>query len=802
MRNWLQSMRILLRFKTYTFINLTGLVFSIACALIIARYIHQENTVDHFCPELERTFLTTIVNDENKVEMSGSRNLNKDDLNYKDPLDDPRVEKFSRFILSDDNINVNDHWFSVSFIATDSVFFSMLPYPLVKGSNILHSPSEVIITRSLSERLFGKEEPLGQNIKYSNGEVLTVTGVIDTPVTKASIQFDLVLSLKLQNSWNRVEYELVQLYRKEDVTGLNQQNATPMKLMASMQRPVYYQLTPLRDFYFNKQVDSKWDVHILRGNSKSIAILIVVSALLLLVGIFNYINLYTVVMLKRAHEFGIKKVFGASGSQIFFQIYLENFCLGVIALFFIWLFVEVTRSIVGHWLGIPVMADIRFDLTASGLLLFGMPLLTSLFPFIRYNYAPPTNSIRSIGMGGHSIVSRMVFLLMQYILTICLLITAIYFSRQLYCMLNYDLGYITKDIIQCPIHPQSTSWDVASEEEYKLKTQKINEELAFIKRKMDESPLFSSWIYGEPPIDWSPYTTFTNTANQKSGELIVKSVNQKYMELFGFQLLEGRLWKDSEDQFGEYKLIINETAQKLFGLENIRSGTLQPKQRLWFSSGVNLFESPAYEVVGVIKDFKTGHLARPDCPLAFYYSSNGGEDGIMASIVPGKRKEAITYLEKLFHEANGEGEFNYSFVEDKITDLYKEDNRTAKIYVTFAMIAIFISCLGLFGLSLYDIRQRYREIALRKINGATARDIYKILLFKYLYILTIAFVIGSGLSYIVISKYMEDFSYRAPLSPWIFITAGGVTVIISLCTLWHQIHKAVKIQPAIAMKTE
>lgn len=803
MKKLLLSIRMLLRFKTYTCINLTGLVFSVACALIIARYIHQENTVDYFCPELERTFLMTATNDENQTRLSGSKDRNRDP-NFKDPLADPRVEKVSRFMMfDDDRITVNERQFLVQTIVTDSLFLEMFPHPVIAGSSNIRTPSDAIITRSLAERLFGQEDPLGKTLRSSTGNTLTVKGVIDSPSTKASVQFDMIQSMAQNDTWSRMEQELVQLYRAEDVTDLNQKNATPMKLRSYSGRSIFYQLVPLRELYFNKEVYTGECKNLLRGNDSTLSILTIVSILLLLVGIFNYINLHTVVMLKRAREFGIKKVYGASGRQVFFQLYLENFCIGIVALFLIWLFVEVTRGIVNHWLGIPVVTDVRFDLFVSALLLFGMPLVTTLFPFVRYNYASPATSLRSVGMGGHSTVSRMVFLLMQYTITICLMVTAIYFCRQLYAMLNYDLGYKTKDIIQCTFFAESLTWDIKSDAEWEARKQKEKENLAFVERKMNETPLFTQWTYSDgAPINLKPHYSFTSSANGKSEEIIALFVNQKYLELFGFQLKEGRIWKDGEDQFQQYKLIINESAQKCFGLKDINSGTLQPKRRMWWSANVDESSNPAYEIVGVIKDFKTGHLSRPDSPLAFLYSEDERGDMIQASIASGKRKEAIAYLEKMFHEVNGEGDFNYSFIEDRITDQYKEDKRMTHIYVTFALIAIFISCLGLFGLSLYDIRQRYREIALRKVNGATARDIYSILLRKYLYILGIAFLIGSGISYMAIEKYMEDFSYRVPVSPWIFIAAGGLTAIISLCTLWSQINRAVKVDPAQIMKNE
>jgi len=803
MKKILLSIRMLLRFKTYTFINFIGLVFSVSCALIIARYIHQENNVDHFCPELERTFLMTTIRENGESYLAGATDRNNDP-NFKDPLLDPTVEKFSRFIpFTDDYVTVDNRRFTVQTIIADSSFLEMMPYPVIEGNNTVRTPNDVILTKKLAARLFKDENPIGKTLKVSTGNVVTVTGVIDEPSTKASIQFDLVISMELSKSWSRMEDQLVQLHRPEDIIQFNQKNKTPMSLMAYANSPIYYQLVPLKGFYTDTTV-IVFDTIIHKGNQTSLNILTIVAILLLLVGMFNYVNLHTVVMLKRAREFGVKKVFGANGKEVFLQLYCENFCLGAVALLFIWTFVEITRGIVTLWFEIPVVADARFDIWVSVFLLLGMPLLTTIFPFLRYNYAPPIHSIRSINAGGNSVVSRVIFLSVQYIITICLVIAAIYFSHQLYYVLHYDLNYKTQDIIQCSLFSTDRTYGetITSMEEWEAKRKAEELKAESVKRKMDESPLFTKWTYGDLPVRMIPPQTECTASTGEKAKVSIDFVDQKYMELFDFKLKEGRIWDDEKDQFAQYKFIINETAKKVFHIEDINKAQLQTDRRMWFSMGTDVDSNPPYEIIGVIEDFKTGHLSKPVYPLAFCYSIGGHQQPLLASIVPGKRKEAIEFLETLFHEINGDGEFNYSFVKDEITALYHDDRRATRIYVAFAIIAILISCLGLFGLSLYDIRQRYREIALRKVNGATARDVFRLLLRKYCYIFGISFIIASGISYILIQKYMEGFYYHAPLSLWIFLTAGILVALISLCTLWWQIRKAIRINPAKVLKGE
>lgn len=799
MKNILLAIRMLLRFRVYTLINLFGLILSLTCALIIARYIHQEYTVDHYCPELDRTFLMTIVKEGDKPSLSGATDKNYDP-NFIDPLNNPSVDRISNFIVfEEDFVMVDNKQFVARTIAADSSFLQLLPHPIISGQQTIKSTTDAIITKEMAQKLFGDEEPLGKIITFSTNVMLTVVGVIDNASTKSSIQFDLITSIDQQKYWTRVNYQLVQLHRKEDISAFNKKNEKPMKLRSYLDVPVYYQLWPLKEFYLDTEVVTSDNNAIIRGDVKSLRILSIVALLLLIVGVFNYINLHSVIMLRRAREFGIKKIYGAKGMEIFVQLYLENGMIGMIALFFIWLLIEVTQGLVHNWFNIPVQSNWQFDLVASILLLILLPLITTITPFVRYHYSQAITSLRSINRAGGSVISRTLFMWIQYVITISLVIVAIYFTRQLNCMLNADLNFNHKDIISCKIMNQLDNVAYVSHNHTKT-IEKLFADFNLIKQRVSASPTITKFAFGDFPIDIpSDLEFFAN--DESSHRLLFKYVDCEYMDLYGFKLIEGRLFNEEKDN-DCLNLIINEAAKKAFAFEDISRAQLRPRIPLHFSTDKDRDQIPFSQVVGVVENIKVGHLSNGEQPMVYAYSSGSLQDKLMVSIAPGKRAEAITFLEDLFHEINGEGEFTYTFLDDEIAALYKEDARAVKIYVTFAIIAILISCLGLFGLSLYDIRQRYREIALRKINGASQKVITLLLLRKYLYTLLFAAIVASGISYIAIEKYMESYSTRAPLSAWIFVVAILITAFISFCTLWWQIRKAIQINPADVLRGE
>ncbi len=797
MKHVLLSLRTIFRFKTYTGINVVGLALSLACVFILVRYIHQEMTVNHFVPELDRTFLTAEVKEDGSARLSSSRTPNKD-VEFRNPLDDPSVERYSRFILlEEDFIETGSSRYNLNSLVVDTSFFQLIPYPCLEGTMRL-APNDALITHTFAKRIFGKESPIGKEFTTSTGKLVRVVGVVGQPSTKSSFQFDMVFSTELTD-WSLVPYEVVRLYRPEDVVALNKKNAKPMKLSYTMDEEIFYRMYPLRELYLNQEVQI-YVKTFLRGNTDVLKLLALVSGLILLVGLFNYVNLYTVVMQKRGKELGIKQIFGASKKQIFGQLYVENMCLNGIALLVVWLIVEVTRQVVATKYGIPVQSDSGFDWLLSGSVLFVLPFLTALYPFWKYTHAVPVRSLHSVFVGGKSLASRFVFLFFQYIITFCLVVAAIYLSRQLYFLLHTDVGYQAENVIQCRIWRENPSLYSMSIEEHDKEMAKAKSTCALIEKRLQESPVLTGFVYGEPPYQLSGPLHF-KAENGEETDAFYLYTDKKYMELFGFRVTEGRTWNDG-DELVQYKVIANRAFLHALHIKDWRTEKVTPNRRLWWNSFERLNTPQPHEIVGVMEDFRSGHLSGGNQPIVFVFNEGDPRDALYISFVPGKQKEAIAYLKQVYAEAIGSGEFEYSLVTDEIAKLHAEDRKVMLVIITFALIAVGISCLGLFGLSLYDIRQRYREIGLRKVHGAQVGDIYRLLIKKYVYVLLLAYLIGSIVAYLSIERYMETFVHRAPLSLWIFLVAGVLVALVALLTLYEQVRRASRINPADVIKRE
>ena len=794
------SLRTLKKFRLYSTINILGLALSLACVIFIAQYVHQETTVNDFVPDLDRIFMMTVEHQNSSPQLGGASNPNHD-TDYIDPLQDPAVETYSRIItFVDDQIIADENQFTANVLAADSLFLEIIPYPILQGSDRLTTPTDAIVTNSFAKRAFGNSDPIGKTITHSSGKILTIIGVLGEPNFKSGFDFDVIVNYKLHEFWMLMDYNIVKLRPGTDFRKVNEKYGEFEKFSHFGSSIIRYQLIPLEELYLDSTIRLiNAEKVFLQGNRNSILVLLTVAVLILFVGLFNFINIYTVVMLRRAREFGIKKVYGAKPMQIFAQIYLENLLQVAIALFLAWFLLEVFGKLLLNSFELNIVPNVRFDKRLSVLLLLLLPLICTLYPFFRYNFANPITSLRSINVGGVSLVSRSIFLVMQYVITFGLLVISMYFMRQLNYMMNVDLGYDANNVVVTKLLHRDHSYSFNDADDYQQIENRLKDRLQIIAEKMNSSPFFSEWIFGDPVLTIKPYLPIRKLGEDEYKSVGMMYMSIKHMSMFNFQLLEGRLW-DSTDIALQYRFIINETAKKKFNISDIQSEYLQPEGRLWLNSESDMSKNPAYEIVGVIKDFNTGHLSKATVPVVISFDEDMYYENVVARVIPGKEHEAIEFLKNLNSELYGNADLEYTFWNDKIADLYKEDKLVSRIYGMFAIIAIFISSLGLFALSLFDVRQRYREIALRKVNGATSKDIMNLLLKIYIYLLTISFVVAVPVSYLIISKFMESFTYRTSISWWLFAVSAIVVSTVSLLTLIWQVRKAMKINPTKVLK--
>lgn len=782
--------RALSKFKVYTSINIIGLALSLACVIVIFRYVKQEKGVDCYTPNKDRIgiMVQEYKDDTNKTAVIGG------------PFEDADIETMSTFMWFNKDYIVKDkEHIDVETIVADSLFLAVTDFPMKygKAEAWASSPQTTFITEELGEKLFGDINPIGKTIEYSTGDPLTVTGVISKSGGKRSLHFDLLVPETLQKDWDfHFPMKMALIRKGATFATINARHSEFQPSPRAANVEFRYQLLPMRDVYFHPAIEV-WQNMLQKGNLTQLYLLTLVAILILIVGIFNFMSLYTVILLKRNKEFGLKKVFGNNSAQLFLQLYIENFCLTFVSLFIAWFFVEISAIPLNKYFDMAPQSNGMFSVVMTLVMLILLPLAASAYPFFKFRYNTPIHSLRRIYSTGKSSVVRNLYLSTQYIVTFILIVASIFFAKQLYEMTHVDLGYDTDAIVKVYFERYERKLPTTEAEYLKQvalrKSSKENISIA-----MNASPLFTAWNYS-----LSPYEYFTESPAmfRQPGEADFKQlycipITAQEMQFHGFHLSQGRLWNADIDHEGEAKLILNRKAMQLFGLEDVNA-RLEPQQPVWPRRDL----SP-YQVIGIIEDFHCGHVSQPILPIAFIYGETYlPQIPLQAKIAAGHQQDAIAFLKNL-HDENADGAFNYTLATEEVKNLYKSDRQVTLVYSFFAFMAILISSIGLFGLSLFDIQQRYREIAIRKVNGATLRKILSLLLKKYIIILVISFLIAIPLSYWGITMYLKEFAYKATISSWLFIVAAVIILAISMLTLIYQVKKAASINPASIMKTE
>ena len=790
------AIRFLLRAKSYTVINLIGLSLSLACCIILLRYIHRELTVDTHAYDLGSIIVP--LRDIDGSIYPGENPGNKD---YS--VDEKYIEDRCKLIEEENSTIVSDDVsYKTNLMAADTTFFRFFNYRVLEGSLSLEQPNNAILTETYAKKLFGKESPIGKNI-YFDGKMLTVSGVIEQPVCKTTFNFDALVSKKLRQNWGKLNIELIRVNsgfdirkqnEKSNVYHLQKQN----NLSGNMQ--MRYKYISWKDFYFETSICDKYEKFFRFGNRNYVFVLSGVVFLLFLVGVLNFVNLYSVVMQKRRKIYGVKKVFGLSGRGLFTEMWMENLLLFACAVFLSWCIIETSS---GLWQGlfsekIPVTG---FDWYLSFGLLLLVPLFTAIFFYIRYGYKNPVTSMRLVMSENGKIFSRYVFLFLQYSITLFLMILSLYFQRHFEYLINSSHGYDTEEIMVAQLYNHNRIIDYRSTTAKQLKErfERINN----VGKKLDECPMIERWMNSSTAVwDGSP-TPIVNDKDE-TFELQSKFVSIEFFDFWGLEILDGGL-PDRIDYAGEDVIVLNRSAMKLLGYTDLNEAFVRSTSPLSISFVDNRLIEYGVDmtpVSAVVDDYYMGHLTEGIKPMIFIVGAKDTDGDVLIKVKKDREKEVIDYLRKTEKEIYNSDDFTYKWADDIVAEMYQKDKETAHIYTVFSYIAIVISCLGLLGISLFDIRRRYREIAIRKVNGAKPKDLYILLGKSYILNLLLAFVVAVPVSWIVIYYYTASFVEKAPVTLGLFVLPLLIVLILSIVTLYYQINKAAHINPAEVMKSE
>ena len=796
-----QAFRIISRMKGYTALSLLGLIISLSGTVIISRYLYQEWTIDHWMPAHDRTFLCCH-------QYVGEGEW--------DPISTFDPNHQNHFVSPVKNQSDVESWTDVHFrnmytvtpekgerfyplaVSVDSTFTQVFPYETVEGTLVLRAKGQCIVSEELAARLFPSESAVGKTITVGEeNDVNTVVGVFRQPSTKSSFRFDIAdyADEDFYAPSNSFCVGIVRLREGADVRDYNKRQPE-QRLTMFRDKPVRYGLQPYTQ-ELQKVLDKRYygdfPCLVSVASATHLWMLLFVAILLLFVGLFNFVNLFAVMRSHRWHELHVRRLFGASRWNIFCQLYTETFLLAVLTMIGVWTVVELAEPLLATYYNIEVLSQWKFDVGLTLGIVFILPFITAILPSFREGLGVGFPSLREgLGVG------------FQFFISLALLNVSLYFMRQLNVMMTADPGFRTKGLLKAVIYPPRNrgSWSM---EEFNAMLEKQSSQSEVVKQRLKAIPYLKGidvdmdFINGSFPI---------KLADGSSVDIMY--ITGGAARLYDLKLVEGVLPDDSLSM-EDYACVANEAAIKALGIKNRETDLVQFDNRIFMTSA-NEQDNPPYRIVGVVRDFNLGRQSEPVKPLLLMFNGWYKDHlfdarqmeghNYLLDVAEGHEEDIIRDLKDLEKEVYGTTELNYQWVEDQRQELYKEDQRTARIFITFSLLAIVVTCLGVLGLMMFDVRRRFREIALHKVNGATFRDIALLLSRRYLIIFGVAAVASLPVSLLVIHRLMASYTIRTSFAWWIPLVSIILILLLCALTLWQQVWKATRIKPYKVLKEQ
>jgi len=788
-KNYLRiAFRNLWRHKGFAILNIIGLSVGMTAFFLIFLYVRFELSYDSFHSKADRIY--RLVSD---VKTPGET------LHYNAPplpvtqhlmADFPELQSLTRVSLGDDWMVIrDDRVFRVDDVAVaDSNFFKVFDFRLLKGdpNTVLKNPSSVVLSESEAKRFFGNANPLGQSLTMSRIKFrATVTGVMQDLPVNSHLKVRMIYSADTLNAdqsqqWGNYGNNIYLLLRPSaSVAGLQAkfpaflQKIGGAELHKAQKQPTLL-LEPLRDIYLYSTRDG-----LAKENITNVRIFSIIGTFILLIAGINFVNLTTARSGERAKEVGIRKVVGASKSMLAGQFIGESIILSLIACLLSTLLSTLLLHGFNHLAGKEISQGI-FSQPQYLLLLLGLSVLIGMiagfYPALVLSSFQPVAVLKgrfSSGMRG--IFLRKALVIVQFTIATGLIIATLIVYNQLKFMRSQDLGF-NKD--------QELILDTRGDSA----TAAFKQEVALIPGVLSTTK--SSSVPGG-----GMYYGPTQLENVR-GEMQAMNANgyvtdYDYIKQFGIKLAAGRDFSRQYSTDSTRAVILNETAVRLLGYSN--SAQAVGKRFHQFDETGN--------IIGVVRDFHFRSLQETIRPLILFLRPD--QCDLLCVKVDGHQlPSTFAAIEHKWKRMLSDRPFDYFFMDEYFDRQYRAEDRFGGLFLYFAILAISISCLGLMGLASYSTLQRTKEIGVRKVVGASVRQIVILLSKDFLLLVGWSFVVAAPISWLFISAWLNGFAYRIHSYWWIFIAAGGTALLIALLTISFQAIKAAIANPVMSLRSE
>ena len=795
---FLVAYRNLVKNKATSILNISGLAIGVVVCLVIGIWLQRELSFDNFHPEGNKIFRisNTFKSESESFSQAGTGVAFGAHLTREVPA----VRSACRVFGESFKVKSGDNLFIESNAATvDSNFFNFFGFKLLKGDphQALSSLDKMVITERLAVRYFGSvNAAIGKTVEIDGEFPKTISGIAANVPPNSQIQFDLLIPYAHLKSQMKTKYNFdpdslwvggwpyvyVQLNNPEKWKQAEKLiNAVAKKYSEKewkQNKMSYtYHLQPIRDIHLKSKL--RYD-SANNGSLARVKVFAIVGIIVLLLACINYINLTTAGAIKRARETSVRKVVGASKFQLVRQFFFETFLICSIAVLIGVLLLKLILPAFSTWIGQPYNFEFTpLNISIIAGFIFLISVIAGIYPAAVLSAFNPAVSLKgSFIQSTRGNFIRKGLVVFQFTITIALVASILVISRQMNFIKNRSLGFVGNAVVEVKFFGEQT----------------VRDQYVSLRNQLLQSPYILNVSKHSQNVVGGLGNGWTTTENQQ-GEEISSSlynigVDTTFLDTYSMKLAAGRFFSKNFPTDTTKAVLVNEAAVRTFGWE-------KPENAIGKRFGKG---DDARFVIGVIKDFNFESLHKPVDALLIEYARGGNR--LSLKIDARHTDEAINHLQKTWKTSVPDIPLEYAFVDESIEEQYGNENKMQGIFYGFAALSLLIACLGLFGLSIFVVERKVKEIGIRKVLGASVSGIIGLLSSDFLKLVLIAAIIASPLAWYFMHEWLQDFSYRINIGWWVFVIAGITALFIALITISFRAIRAALANPVKSLRTE
>ena len=785
-QNYLKSaLRNIKKQKGYSLITLAGLFIGITCFVLVSLYVRYEFSYDRFHKNAENIY--RVIVDTRETYMGKSQvTVTPGPLASAVQEEFPEVLKATKVESERVVMKYGEHRFAEdSIYYVDPAFLDIFDFPLLAGDpkTALSKPNCLLVSQDMAEKYFGQENPVGKTIHVDNTDY-QITGVMVNIPGNTHFRFDFLASfsslVELHGrdrvfSWNRWSYRTyVLLHGQADPVSLENKLVDFLKRNYSDDATQTLCLQPVSDIHFYTKANFELEP---TADIRNVYLLSAIAFFILLIACFNYMNLSTARATTRVKEIGMRKVIGANRMQLIRQFLGESILFSLIALLISVILVKFLlpafRVFIDRKLEAGFLQDGTLILTLIGLALF-IGLVSGSYPALVLSSFQPTAVLKGTGArrSRSSSLFRNSLVVSQFAISAALIFCTIVVFNQLHFMRNKELGFVKDYVVTVP---NPGKGDETLKNEIRQNTQVLD-----VTSSNDLPYDIGSADFGE----WDGY-------NPEERLIVYRNwVDANFLSFYNIPVVQGRGFAEEYNDEEGQSYILNEAAVKSIGWDDPIG------KRLGFSG-----EDEKGVVVGVVKDFHFAALHLNIEPLALTPNSER-IDWLSIKISPQNIPDTLAFIERTWKKHSPEGDFSYTFLDDRLDRMYRTEEKLGKTFSIYTFIALFVACLGLFGLASFTTAQRTKEIGIRKVLGATGWNITLLTTKKIMALVLMANTIAWPVAYFAMQNWLQNFAYRVEVGVWIFVLSATLSLAIALLTVSYQTIKAATANPVDSLRYE